>query len=157
MHKVMEYFKLNLTLFPAPVFSPWSFLIREPCASLCLTVPHCSWLFPMTILIGGGGNMVHVQPKQLSDKLWPNFEQIVTKLHNQNNSVTNCDQIAQPKQQYDKLWQKISTKTTNCDKIGGAIAALLLNLTATGGEILPTVCAPASSVSTFLLEKWNWK
>ena len=60
---------------------------------------HCSWLFPMTILIGGGGNMVHVQPKQLSDKLWPNFEQIVTKLHNPNNKVTNCDQIVQPKQQ----------------------------------------------------------
>ena len=31
---------------------------------------------------------------------------------------------------------------------GGAIAALLLSLTATGGEIRPTVWAPASSVST---------
>ena len=70
---------------------------------------------------------------------------------NQNNSVTNCDQIL------NKLWPNCTTKTTNCDEIGGAIAAPLLNLTATGGEILPTVCAPASSVSTFLLEMMEQK
>ena len=42
---------------------------------------------------------------------------------------------------------------------GGAIAALLLSLTATGGEIRPTVWAPASSVSTLvfweILKKWE--